>query len=82
MNEKLNLKLSDKGNELLEMYKSMVESGYSNDLFNLRNYRKFVKQKFEEFNINTVLDYGSGQSNWKKRISTWSQKNLLLIILI
>jgi len=31
MNEKLNLKLSDKGNELLEMYKSMVESGYSND---------------------------------------------------
>ena len=38
MNEKLNLKLSDKGNELLEMYKSMVESGYSNDLFNLRNY--------------------------------------------
>ena len=66
MNEKLNLKLSDKGNELLKMYKSMVKSGYSNDLFNLRNYKEFVKQKFEEFNINTILDYGSGQSNWTK----------------
>ena len=78
MNEKLNLKLSDKGNELLEMYKSMVESGYSNDLFNLRNYRKFVKQKFEEFNINTVLDYGSGQSNWKKKdFDLESKKNAI-----
>ena len=58
------LKLSKKGNKLLEMYKSMVDEGYKNNLFNIKNYKDFLKKTFHENNIKTVLDYGSGRSDW------------------
>jgi len=40
------LKLSKKGNELLEIYKLMVGEGYNNNLFNIKNYREFLKKPF------------------------------------
>lgn len=61
------LKLSIKGNELLEMYKLMVEDGYNNNLFNLKNYKEFLKNTFHENKINSVLDYGSGRSDWNDK---------------
>ena len=57
--------LSKKGNELLDMYKKMVNDGYKNDLFNIKNFKEFLKKAFAEHNIKTLLDYGSGRSNWK-----------------
>jgi len=61
------LKLSKKGNELLEMYKLMVGEGYNNNLFNIKNYKQFLKKTFNENKINSVLDYGSGRSDWNDK---------------
>lgn len=57
--------LSKKGNELLDMYKKMVNEGYKNDLFNIKNFKEFLYKAFAEHNIKTLLDYGSGISDWK-----------------
>ena len=46
------LKLSKKGNKLLEIYKSMVDEGYKNNLFNIKNYKEFLKKTFHENKIN------------------------------
>ena len=63
--------LSEKGNELINFYKEMVQKGYLNDLFNtpgsssiLRNYREFIKENAFNREINSVLDYGAGKSDW------------------
>ena len=62
------LKLSKKGNELVNFYKLMVGDGYKNDNFNPGRFKEFLKNSFEEYNIKTVLDYGSGRGNWNKKI--------------
>ena len=56
--------LSKKGNKLINFYKEMVQKGYRNDLFNLRNYREFIKENVFNREINSVLDYGAGKSDW------------------
>ena len=61
-----NLKLSKKGLELLKLYKNMVNDGYRNDLFNLRNFKELVKEKLIIHNVKSILDYGSGRSDWNK----------------
>ncbi len=61
-----NLKLSKKGLELLKLYKDMVGDGYRNDLFNLRHFKELVKEKLITHNIKSILDYGSGRSDWNK----------------
>ena len=58
------LKLSRKGNELIEMYKLMVDQGYDNNLFNIKKFKEFIKKIIIENNIISVLDYGSGRSDW------------------
>ena len=58
------LKLSKKGYELLEMYKLMVDQGYDNNLFNIKKFKEFLKNIFLENKVKSVLDYGSGRSNW------------------
>ena len=50
------LKLSKRGNDLLDMYKQMVGEGYRNDYFNPKKYKEFLKNIFDENNIKTVLD--------------------------
>ena len=35
------LKLSKRGNDLLDMYKQMVQKGYCNDYFNPKKYKEF-----------------------------------------
>lgn len=66
------LKLSKKGNELINFYKLMVEKGYSNDNFNPGRFKKILKNIFDDFNIKTVLDYGSGRGSWgKKDLYQW-----------
>ena len=58
------LKLSKKGYDLIEMYKAMVDEGYDNNLFNLKKFKEFIKKIFLENKIESVLDYGSGNTNW------------------
>ena len=60
------LKLSKKGLELLKLYNKMVNDGYRNDLFNLKHFKEFVREKFRIHNIKSILDYGSGKSDWNK----------------
>ena len=62
------LKLSKKGNELISFYKLMVEKGYSNDNFNPGRFKNVLKNIFDDFNVKTVLDYGSGRGSWEKKI--------------
>ena len=57
------LKLSKKGVELINFYKFMVEQGYRNDYFNPGKFNIILKKFFDEYNIKTVLDYGSGRGN-------------------
>jgi len=58
------LKLSRKGNELIEMYKLMADQGYQNNLFNIKKFKELIKKIFIQNNITSVLDYGSGRSDW------------------
>lgn len=61
------LVLSKKGESLVNYYKQMVNNGYPNNLFNLKLYKEFLKETFENFNINSILDYGSGRVNWESK---------------
>lgn len=73
MNMKSNV-LSKKGLALIELYKQMAETGYSRtdgsvvsnafSDFELRPFRKEIREVFNHFGIQSVLDYGSGGSNW------------------
>ena len=64
--------LSEKGNKLINFYKEMVQKGYRNDLFNLRNFREFIKKNAFNREINSVLDYGAGKSDWTtKGFDSW-----------
>jgi len=70
-----NLLLSKKGQRLIDYYKNMVHDGYENDLFNLKFYKSIIKEKLTHFNIESVLDYGSGRSDWYLK-SFDKEKNL------
>lgn len=70
-----NLELSSKGNELIKLYKKMANEGYTrsdgvqveiayND-FELKKFRHICREHFFQHNIKTVLDYGSGGSDWE-----------------
>lgn len=68
------LSLSDKGQRLVDMYSQMAEHGYATNIgvdikdaynsFELRKIRDAVKNKFTQYDIGTVLDYGCGGSDW------------------
>ena len=69
-----NLQLSKKGMELIDLYKDMVVNGYErndgskvsnayND-FELRKFRAICKPQLQSRDIETVLDYGGGGSDW------------------
>ena len=68
-------KLSKKGNQLINMYNKMIDGGYfkvkaeenlSYVNFEIRPLRKNIKKIFKDYNIKSVLDYGSGGSDWNK----------------
>ena len=67
--------LSKKGQDLISYYKGMVTDGYENDLFNLKFYKSIIKEKFNYFNVESVLDYGGGRSDWHSK-SFNDDKNL------
>ena len=68
------LSLSDKGQRLVKMYSQMAEKGYVTNTgedikaaynsFELRKIRDVIRNKFTQYEINTVLDYGCGGSDW------------------
>jgi len=68
------MQLSSKGLKLIKLYEKMALDGYDtsdgsriDDAFNdfeLRAYRKEMKQFFSDFSISSVLDYGCGGSDW------------------
>jgi len=65
---------SKKGQELIRHYEQMVREGYERtdrkkvdnafSDFELRAYRRDIRSIFAEHAISTVLDYGSGGSDW------------------
>ena len=67
--------LTEQGETLVELYKEMVDgyalstggtvsNGYND--FELKKFREIVVPHFATFGIETVLDYGSGGSNWEE----------------
>ena len=68
------LKLSKQGEELIKLYEKMAKEGYSRkdgvkiktafSDFELRKFRNLCKEEISKKNINTLLDYGGGGSNW------------------
>ena len=78
-NKKSKVKLSPKGQKLLEIYKSFFSKGYitkdKKEISKQETYNSFelkvLKNKiltiFKKYSIESVVDYGSGQSNWYKK---------------
>jgi len=74
---KKKLFLSKKGMELIEHYKTMAKTGYRRkdgsfvkdayESFELKKFEKFILPQFNHFNIKSVLDYGSGGSDWDNK---------------
>jgi len=72
-------KLSNKGQQLIEMYKAMANDGYMRadgearkpeDVFSdfeSRFYRSSIKEQFIKYDIKTILDYGCGGSDWTSK---------------
>ena len=68
------LNLTDKGQRLVDMYAEMAKNGYLTNYgadikdaynsFELRKIRDEIKKKFTQYNVQTVLDYGCGGSDW------------------
>jgi len=68
------VELSKKGRKLIEMYAVMARDGYvrtdgakigrAYEAFELKRFRRNLRPLFTEFGVVTVLDYGSGGSNW------------------
>ena len=67
-----------KGNQLIAMYNDMADNGYDtargprvtsayND-FELVKFRHAVAEKFSKFEVETVLDYGCGGSDWDNQM--------------
>lgn len=69
------LRIGKKGQELLKMYKKMAREGYDRvdqqrvevafSDFELRAYRSQMLSIFNQHAVSTVLDYGSGGSDWR-----------------
>ena len=70
----MTIHFSQKGNDLIELYTQMASSGYETSAgihienafsdFELRYYRNQLKTIVDFFKPKTLLDYGSGGSNW------------------
>jgi hypothetical protein len=68
-------KLTAQGQDLIKYYQQMAEQGYERadntrvdkpfSAFELKDYRLTIRFIFNKHNINTILDYGSGASDWK-----------------
>ena len=68
------IKLCEKGELLIEQYKIMARDGYERvngakverayNSFELKKASRHVKSIFNDLDIKTVLDYGSGGCNW------------------
>ena len=68
--------LSKKGKKLIQMYKKMHRSGYKTargdyiypayERFNMKAFKKIIKLHLDELGVKTILDYGSGGSDWNK----------------
>ena len=69
---------TQKGTQLIEMYNNMADNGYDtsrgprvtsayND-FELVKFRHAVAEKFSKFEVESVLDYGCGGSDWENQI--------------
>lgn len=69
------LKFSNKGQELIQMYGTMVKEGYDRvdqqhvenafSDFELRAYKAQILPILNQHSISTVLDYGCGGSDWR-----------------
>lgn len=69
-------KLSLNGQKLIHLYETMAAEGYDRsdgsfvenayDDFELKKFRNLVLPHFKEHTIRSVLDYGSGGSDWEK----------------
>ena len=78
-NNKFKVKLSPKGQKLLEIYKDFFNKGYLrkdgtaiskentyND-FELKILKNTLLTIFKKYSIDSVVDYGSGRSNWYEK---------------
>jgi hypothetical protein len=71
----MNMKLSSKGQKLIEMYSSMATDGYDRtdgkhvenafSDFELRPFRHDIQKILLDNKIQSILDYGSGGSDWE-----------------
>ena len=71
-----NLKLSLNGQQLIELYRKMAVEGFNRtdgkyeseayNKFQLIKFKDLILPYFEKYSIKTVLDYGSGGSDWEK----------------
>tara|TARA_B110000014_G_C20009628_1_gene523443 strand:- start:340 stop:957 length:618 start_codon:yes stop_codon:yes gene_type:complete len=59
--------LSPKGKKLINFYNQMVENNYENNLFNLKIYKEYIKDQINNFEIESVLDYGCGRVDWDSK---------------
>jgi len=69
---------SKKGMDLIAIYENMAKNGYTTssgqsvakentyNTFELQKQKSEVKRMFQKFGIKSVLDYGSGASDWRK----------------
>jgi hypothetical protein len=72
----MTLELSKHGKKLIKLYEHMARKGYNKtdgnrvenafDNFEIRKFRKIIKKKINNIEINSLLDYGGGASNWNK----------------
>ena len=69
------LKFSQKGQDLIKLYEKMATEGYdrTDDThvenafsdFELRAYKSAIADVLKEYSVDSVLDYGSGGSDWQ-----------------
>ena len=83
-------KLSSNGQKLIHLYETMTTQGYNRsdgsfvknayDDFELKKFRNFVLPHFKELTTRSVLDIGSGGSDWEEedfnRESRQSARNI------
>jgi hypothetical protein len=68
------MQLSPKGMQLVNMYEEMAQTGYNTNAgtpvneaynsFELKKIKRNIKEMFGTNNVQSVLDYGCGGSNW------------------
>lgn len=70
------MELSEKGKRLIKMYAQMAEQGYSRtdgveikdafSDFEIRFYRGFIKPILLDYEVKSILDYGTGGADWER----------------